>query len=90
MDIKKEDRGNISPVRYRAVMITNKQKQIIKFLKSKKISSIVPLENWELLGNSSNYPNSLKITKQTVSLPIYPSLKKKEQKLIIKNLKKFI
>ena len=50
----------------------------------------VPLENWELLGNPSNYPNSLKITKQTVSLPIYPSLKKREQKLIIENLKKFI
>lgn len=90
LDIKKKDKGKIYPVRYRAVMVTNKQKQIIKFLKSKKISSIIPLENWELLGNPSNYPNSLKISKQTVSLPIYPSLKKSEQKLIIENLKKFI
>jgi len=90
LDIKKKDKGKIYPVRYRAVMVTNKQKQIIKFLKSKKISSIIPLENWELLGNPSNYPNSLKISKQTVSLPIYPSLKKREQKLIIENLKKFI
>ena len=90
LDIKQEDKGNIFPVRYRAIMATNKQKKIIKFLRRKNINSIIPLENWELLGNSTNHPNSLKMTKETISLPIYPSLKKKEQDFIIKNIKKII
>ena len=90
LDVKQEDKKKVFPVRYRAVMVTNRQKKIIKFLRSKKINSIIPLENWELLGNSKSHPNSLKITKKTISLPIYPSLKKREQDFIIKNIQKFI
>ena len=90
IDLFDTDKKNIIPVRYRAIMKTKKQKEILKFLNKKKINTIVPLEDWELLGSFKKNPNAYKITKNTVSLPIYPTLKKKEQDKVIKNLKRFI
>ena len=82
--------ANIFPVRYRAIMKTKNQKKIIKALNKKKINAIIPLEDWELLGGLRKNPNAYKVTKNTVSLPIYPTLKSREQDQIIKSLKNFI
>ncbi len=65
---------NLTPVRYRAVLLTKRPAEIIKSLQAAGIESIVPVEDWELLGEKELFPNALELTKQTVSLPIYPSL----------------
>lgn len=65
---------NLAPVHYRAVLLAEQPQNIIKSLLDAGIKSIVPVEDWELLGEHALFPNAFKLTKQTVSLPIYPSL----------------
>jgi|GEM_PF-132815 len=66
---------SIKPVRYRAVMKHLSSKKIIEQLAAKGIKSIVPIEDWELLGEFVKFPNAFNLTQTTLSLPIYPSLK---------------
>ncbi len=47
---------------------------------------IIPLEDWELLGENDSNPNGLQFSRNTVSIPIYPSLKDEEVELIIKTI----
>lgn len=86
MDISKKDKLNLEPIRYRAVLRTNNPYQIIDKLASKKIKAIIPIEDWELLGNRSLFPNAHNFTRTTVSLPIYPTLAAKNVDFIIKQL----
>ena len=65
---------HLSPVRYRAIMKTDNPKQIIDSLEKEDIKSIVPIEEWEILGDPRLLPNSVELSRNTVSLPIYPSL----------------
>ncbi|HUX95594.1 MAG TPA: DegT/DnrJ/EryC1/StrS family aminotransferase [Bacteroidales bacterium] len=74
------DDNKYEPVRYRAVLKTNKAKEIIESLNKAHIKSIVPIEEWELL---EPLPNSVNLSNNTVSLPIYPSLSNEEIKRII-------
>jgi perosamine synthetase len=74
LDVKEEDMGNLKPIRYRTILKTEHQKKIIQRLKSKNIKAIIPIEDWELLGDPPLFPNAREMTKQTVSLPCYPSL----------------
>ena len=76
--------ANTSPARYRAVVVTEKPQEIITALHGEGIKAIVPVEDWELLGDGSHFPNALKLTKRTVSLPIYPSLSNKDVTAIIR------
>ena len=69
-----EDRDRLIPIRYRAVFKADYPKEIIEKLSKNHIKAIVPIEDWELLGDSSQFPNALQMTKQTVSIPCYPSL----------------
>ncbi|MBC7949309.1 MAG: DegT/DnrJ/EryC1/StrS family aminotransferase [Chitinophagaceae bacterium] len=71
------------PVRYRAVMKTSLVEEIIASLKAKGVKAIVPIEDWELLDTSTAYPNAFRITRETVSLPIYPSLSDVEVETVI-------
>jgi perosamine synthetase len=89
LDIEKDTSNNIHPIRYRAIVKTESPKKLIDFLATKNIESKIPLEEWELLGNPKFHPNSLKLTKNSVSLPIYPSLKEEEIEKICENLKSF-
>ena len=82
MDISKKDKLNLEPIRYRAVLRTNNPHQIINKLASKKIKAIIPIEEWELLGDKSFFPNAHNLTQTTVSLPIYPSLTDKNVDII--------
>ena len=80
LDIIDDD---IDPVRYRAIIKTSNPLEIIKSLDSAGIKSIIPTEDWEILGPISQFPNSFKLSKETVSIPLYPSLTNEEIDLIL-------
>ncbi len=86
LDIHEKDKGHLKPVRYRAVMLTTNPLNLIKKLSSIGVSAIAPIEDWELLGDGNFFPNAFKLSKMTVSLPIYPSLSENEVDLIIKGV----
>ena len=77
------DDKKINPVRYRAIIKTSKPNEIIKSLDSVDVKAIVPTEDWELLGQKSLFPNGLKLSKETVSIPLYPSLTNSEINVIL-------
>ena len=83
LDVKPEDYDRLKPVRYRAIVKTNNPEKIMKSLKLADVETIIPTEDWELLGPSSSFPNGLKLSHETVSLPIYPSLTDKEIEIIL-------
>ena len=70
--------NKIMPVRYRAVHLTRKPKKIIRYLYNRGIKSIIPVNDWELLADKRHAPNAHKISKRTISLPLYPLLKLKD------------
>jgi perosamine synthetase len=59
-------------VRYRAVVRTPRPGALIGALESAGIRAIVPIEDWELLAPS--LPNATALSRETVSLPVYPEL----------------
>lgn len=78
------------PVRYRAVWKCEQPERAIGALREAGIGSIVPIEDWELLDSMEKLPNAYRMTRQTVSLPVFPSLKNKELNAIIGSLKALI
>ena len=78
---------DIQPVRFRAILRTTKQDEIIALLNQHNISAVVPLQDKELLGPKELYPNAYSWTQNTLSLPIYPSLTDEEVKRIINIVK---
>jgi len=89
LDIPEENYSRIHPVRYRAVLRTKNAKKLIEYLHSEGIESKIPTEDWELLGDPKLFPNALDMSKNTVSIPIYPSLKDDEVSKIISCTKSF-
>ena len=81
---------NNTPVYYRAVIKVNNPVEIKDKLLKQGIKTIIPIEDWELLDNSSEYKNAYNLTQTTLSLPIYPSLKNKEIMKIIDEISKVI
>ena len=75
--------ANIQPVRFRAILQTPKQHEIIAALAKHNISAVIPLQQRELFGSKELYPNASYWTHNTISLPIYPSLSDDEVKRII-------
>ena len=75
-----------TPVYYRAVIKVNNPVEIKDKLLKQGIKTIIPIEDWELLDNSSEYKNAYNLTQTTLSLPIYPSLTSKEVNIIITQL----
>ena len=73
----------LCPVRYRAVFLTDRPHQIIQLLKGYGINAIVPIQDWELLGEKKDFPNALKLTLETLSLPLYPLLSDSDVEKII-------
>jgi len=82
------DDKKINPVRYRAIIKTSKPREIIKLLDSVGVKAIVPTEDWELLGQKSLFPNGLRLSRETVSIPVYPSLTDSEIDIILSVLVK--
>jgi len=77
------NQNHLSPVRYRAVMKTNEPNKIIKSLESVGVKAIVPTEDWELLGKHELLPNSVELSRKTVSLPVYPTLTDQDIDIIL-------
>jgi len=82
------NKTNLKPVRYRAILKTDSPKRIIDLLDQVGVKSIIPTEDWEVTGNIDQLSNSIKLTKETVSLPIYPSLTNDDVDLIISTITK--
>ncbi len=87
VDVNSNEVKKLHPVRYRAIVKTNSPKKIIESLDAVGVKAIIPVEDWELLGGSNLSPNAFKMTKETVSLPIYPSLTDEDVDLILSGLK---
>lgn len=79
-----ENVATLSPVRYRAVLNSDNPQQIIGALEKRGIKAIVPIKDWELLGEAPLFRNAKKLTETTVSLPLYPALTDEEVETIIK------
>jgi perosamine synthetase len=88
LDLLETDARNVFPVRYRAVIKTSTPRRIIDSLAKSGIKTIIPIEDWELLGESYLFPRALKLARETVSLPIYPSLLDRDVDIIISRLTK--
>lgn len=88
LDINGKNDKRIMPVRYRAVLKTKCPEKIINSLDHFGVKVIVPIEDWELLGKPDLFPFALKLTKETVSLPVYPSLTNSEIDIILKGVSK--
>ena len=77
LDVK-YSKKTFKPVRFRTVMMNKNPKRLIDKFKKLGIETINPLETWELLSKNKKLKNSIQLTKNTISLPCYPSLKKKD------------
>jgi len=84
-----ESKNNIS-VHYRAVIRVHNPSKVRVQLANKGINTIIPIEDWELLGDGIKFRNSYNLTQSTLSLPIYPSLFNKDVSIIINQLGKII
>jgi perosamine synthetase len=87
--IMENDSLNSYSAKFRCIILTKYQKEMINFLEKKKIKSINPFLKSELLSKNIKFKNSILLTSKTVSLPIYPSLGLKKLNHIIDNLKEF-
>ncbi len=88
LDLLDSNDKSLQSVRYRAIIKTSNPKEIINLLELEGVKAIIPTEDWEILGNSSLFPNSLKLSRETVSIPLYPSLTNDEIDLILSVLVK--
>ena len=87
LELKKNNKL-VQPVAYRSILLCKDPNLLIRKLKKYGIQTINPLETWELLGDSNKQPISHTLTKQTVSLPCYPSLTKSDLNYICKIINK--
>jgi|TARA_B100000378_G_scaffold274355_1_gene268644 perosamine synthetase len=83
LDVSPENRQILQPVRYRAVMKTKNQIKIMKSLKDSGITTRILNNEWVLSQNPKKFPNSLNMVRNTISLPIYPSLSDSDVEKII-------
>jgi len=88
LDTGSGDDTHLSSVRYRAVLVTEDPYHVLASLASMGVAAIVPVEDWELLGEPAQFPSALRLSKETVSLPIYPTLTDNDVDTIIKGVPK--
>lgn len=86
LDISQQEYQQLSPVRYRAVLHTKHYKKVMEHLRELGIKTIVPIEDWELLGSPELYPRAQKLSQETLSIPLYPSLSDQNVDLIIRGV----
>ena len=76
LDLLDDRTSDMQPVRYRSVMRCEDPGRVISALAAEGIRAIVPIEASELLEAPANFPIARTLTNTTVSLPIYPGLRK--------------
>jgi len=86
LDVNEKGKYKFTPVRYRSILKSDHPKALIKQLFKNNIKAIIPIEDWELLGDSSLFPNALKLARETVSIPCYPSLTNREVEKIVEKI----
>ena len=86
MGVSTENSQLIEPVRFRAVMKTRNQSKAIKSLKDSDIITEILNNEWILSQNPTKFSNSLNMVRNTISLPIYPSLSDENVEKIISSL----
>ena len=86
LDVDDELRRILEPVRYRAILKIKNPRKLVSSLESVGVQSIIPTEDWELLGPWKSLPNALKFSRETISIPIYPSLTKEHLDIILSGL----
>lgn len=84
-----EPDAGLEPIRYRAVVRTDAAEDVIDILEKNEIRAIVPIEDWELLGEGRAFPHALHLSKTTVSLPLFPALKDEQAEKIAACIKRF-
>lgn len=89
LDVDFQFDTQLVPVRYRAILRIRFPCLIINSFEH-NIETIVPIEDQELLGDRELFPNAWKLTAETVSLPIYPSLENWEIDRILLSLERRI
>lgn len=84
-------------IRFKESLIKKTSKsKIIKFLRKKGIyvnTHYIPLQYFKLIKKHlkfSQLPNAENYYKSSISIPLYPHLSKKEQKLVVQSIKKII
>lgn len=77
----------ITPIRFRAILETLYAPKLMTAMAEKGIKCIIPIEDWELLDVSGNYPNASYYSQNLLSLPLYPSLTLQQVDLIASSLK---
>ncbi len=87
LDVSPEDSQILQPVRYRALMKTKNQVKTIESLKNYGIITEILNDEWVLSQNPTKFPNSLNLVRNTISLPIYPSLSDENVEKIISALR---
>jgi perosamine synthetase len=86
LDLLESKNLNIDSIYYRAVIKVKNPFEVKEKLFKNKIKSIIPIEDWELLDRGPDFKNAYKLTQETLSLPIYPSLTDIEVIKVINNL----
>lgn len=77
----------LQPVRFRALLNTEKQQALINALQREKIHAVIPITEAELRGRCGEKSGDCSIywAKHLVSLPLYPTLRDEEVKRIIQS-----
>lgn len=71
------------PCFYRAVMRVADPTSAIACLEGNGVRAIVPIADWELLGAPERFPLAAALARNTVSIPLYPSLTQAEIAAVI-------
>jgi perosamine synthetase len=71
------------PARFRCVIKCRNPGTVQEVLRENGIQSIIPVEDWELLSRDEA-PKAVALSRSTLSLPCYPSLRDDEVDLIVK------
>jgi len=63
---------------YRAIIRSQDPASLIADLERGGVRAIVPIADWELLADTEGFPRALSLARNTVSIPIHPSLTQDE------------
>ena len=97
VQVPKIEKNRVS-VFHRYIIKTNKRNRLMKYLEGNnietKIHYPIPL-HLQIAAKKLNYkkgslPNVEKLSKQILSLPIYPEITEKQQNYVINNIKDFL